>query len=451
MTRWSTTKARLLVAGVVAPALIVMAPCGGGGSGTGAQAPSPAACAPAASGEKVTLTFSSWVPGIDKAVDLWNKDNPDIQVKLKQVASGPNGTYQTYANQIKAGNPDDLGQVEFDSLPAFRVQDGLSNIGACPGVAEAKSKFLDWTWQQTSFGESGAAYAIPQDIGPMALYYRKDLFEKAGIVPPKTWDEYYSAAQKIKAAGGHVTNLDPSAGSFLAAMTWQAGGSWFALDGAQWKVDLTTGKAAQVNDYWQKLLSGKFLTSYPGFSDQYYKAMQTNDIWTVVGAAWTTKLIETDAPSTKGKWAVTQMPQWSPGETASSNWGGSTTAVFKGSKHPAEAAKFAIWLNSSPASLSLNNENGGLYPATVDASAQVPALTKPYPFFGGEVWSEFATAAKNVPPGWVWGPTMVQTYADIGTGVGRATQGQGTIPDGMTEAQKKTVEAMKSQGMEVQG
>ena len=45
------------------------------------------------SGGKVELTFWSWVPGVDKAVALWNKENPDIQVKLADKTVGSQGGY----------------------------------------------------------------------------------------------------------------------------------------------------------------------------------------------------------------------------------------------------------------------------------------------------------------------------------------------------------------------
>src|SRR5579863_1593879 len=37
----------------------------------------------AASGQKVTLTFWTWVPNIDKVVALWNQAHPDIQVNVQ--------------------------------------------------------------------------------------------------------------------------------------------------------------------------------------------------------------------------------------------------------------------------------------------------------------------------------------------------------------------------------
>jgi multiple sugar transport system substrate-binding protein len=85
--------------------------------------------------------------------------------------------------------------VEYDSLSSFRLQDGLVNIAECPGISDASGQFVDWTWSQAQLGDEGV-YAVPQDTGPMALYYRKDLFDAAGIAPPTTWEEYYQAASR---------------------------------------------------------------------------------------------------------------------------------------------------------------------------------------------------------------------------------------------------------------
>src|SRR4051794_4790678 len=69
-----------------------------------------ASCAPASG--PVTLTFTSWVPDIQKVVDIWNAANPNIQVKVQTGPNGNGGTYQNFFNQLKAGNAPDLGQQD---------------------------------------------------------------------------------------------------------------------------------------------------------------------------------------------------------------------------------------------------------------------------------------------------------------------------------------------------
>ena len=192
-------------AALVSAALLLTAACGGSDSDGGGTSATASSCKPA--GKKVTLTFTSWVPGMQETVDLWNKNNPDIQVDYKEVVGGNQGTYQAYSNQIKAGKTPDIGMIEFDNLPSFRLQDGLQNVGGCDPVKEAEGKYVDWAISQVGFGEKGAVYGIPMDIGPMALYYRKDLFDQAGIPVPTTWDEYYDAAQEDQGRGRHDRRL----------------------------------------------------------------------------------------------------------------------------------------------------------------------------------------------------------------------------------------------------
>lgn len=445
-----TTKAAGLLAAAAAMVLVAVTACGGE-SGPSTQDDGAAGeCQPAPAGEKVELSFSSWVPGMQETVDLWNSQNPDIQVKYKQVVGGPAGTYQAYANQLKAGSAGDIGQIEFDTLPSFRIQDGLENIGACEPVASSVSKFVPWTISQVSFGEEGAVYGIPMDIGPLAMLYRKDLFAGAGIEVPKTWDEYYAAAKKIKGEGGFVTNFAADAPNLFAGLAWQNGAQWFSNADGKWKVSMTDAPTTQVADYWTKMIDEGLVDNKPALSNVMYKALDTDKQWTVFAAAWTPKLIETGAPNTAGKWGVVQLPQWQPGASATGNWGGSTTVVFKGTKHPYEAAKFATWAFTDPAAQALNNKNGGQYPTTAEGQENLPVLKEKSSYYGDQViWPVYAEAAKGVDTKWQWGPTMTQTYADLTNGLGAANSRKGTVGDALKTAQDKTISTMKSQSLEV--
>src|SRR6478609_2507884 len=129
-------------AALVSAALLLTAACGSSDSDGDGTAATSSSCKPA--GKKVTLTFTSWVPGMQETVDLWNKDNPDIQVDYKEVVGGNQGTYQAYSNQIKAGKTPDIGMIEFDNLPSFRLQDGLQNVGGCQPVQDVESKYVSW-------------------------------------------------------------------------------------------------------------------------------------------------------------------------------------------------------------------------------------------------------------------------------------------------------------------
>ena len=50
-------------------------------------------------------------------------------------------------------------------------------------------------------GKSGALYGVPFGAETSILAYRKDILEKQGIKPPKTYDELRAAMKKLKAVG----------------------------------------------------------------------------------------------------------------------------------------------------------------------------------------------------------------------------------------------------------
>ncbi|MDF9278231.1 extracellular solute-binding protein [Arthrobacter sp. EH-1B-1] len=430
---------------VVMVSALALAGCASGGDSAGA--PEAAACEP--STEPVELTYTAWVPGMDQVVELWNEENPDIQVTVQTGPNGNAGTYRNFFNQLQAGNAPDLGQIEYDALPNFRVQDGLENIAACEGIAEASDQFIDWTWNQVTFGEEDAVYAVPQDSGPMALFYRADLFGQAGIEVPTTWEEYAAAADQIRGEGGYIHNFQRADVNWFAGLVWQAGGQWFSSEDDGWEVNLTGEESMEVAEYWQGLLEGDLVSTVPSFSDEWNASISEGEQWTWISAVWGTRHLQSAAPDSAGKWAVAPMPQWDAGQSAASNWGGSTTAVLKGSDHPYEASQFALWLNTDPEALALANELGGLYPAAT-AGADLEAFSGESEFFGGQaVYDVFAEASKNVDPEFTWGPTMTQTYTDVSDGFGAAIAGESTLMEALQRGEQQTIESLKAQSIPV--
>ncbi|MFF7293688.1 ABC transporter substrate-binding protein [Microbacterium sp. NPDC008134] len=432
-------------AGAIAIAALVLTGCsaGGGDTSTGGDA---AACTP--SDGDVTLEFTSWIPGIEDVVKIWNDENPEIQVKVQTGPNGNGGTYQNFFNQLQAGDAPDLGQIEYDALPNFLVQDGIEDLSACEDVVAAEGDFVDWAWGQVTLGTEGV-YGIPQDIGPMALFYRADLFEQNNIPIPTTWDEYREAAVQIRALGGYITNFSQSDINQFAGFVWQDGGQWFSSDDAGWTVSLDGEQSISVADYWQGLLDDDLVATVPAWTDEWNNAYNSGEVWTWNSAVWGANSISSGAPDTAGNWAVAPLPQWSAGDAVAGNWGGSSTAVLKGSEHVYEATKFALWLNTSEEALTALADAANLYPATT-AGLSLPVFADGVEFYGGQkIYDVFAEAATQVSPDFVWGPTMTQTYADVSDGFKGAVSGSGTLADALTDAQTSTVDALKSASIPV--
>ena len=363
---------RAVATGVALLSALALAGCTSASTGGGdAEA---AACTPA--GEDVTLEFTSWIPGIEDVVALWNEENPDIQVEVQTGPNGNSGTYQSFFSQLEAGNAPDLGQIEYDALSSFRVQDGLEDLSACEDVVAAESEFIPWTWGQVTLGGDGV-YGVPQDSGPMALFYRADLFEANGIAVPTTWEEYKEAAKAVRAAGGYITNFSTADINQFAGFVWQANGDWFSNDGEEWTVDLTGDQSTTVADYWQQLLDEDLVATYPAWTEEWNNAYNSGEVWTWNSAVWGANSISSGAPDTAGNWAVAPSPQWEAGGESAGNWGGSSIAVFKGTDHLYEAAKFALWLNTSDEALTALKAN--ISKSRADAGIKELALHRVLP------------------------------------------------------------------------
>lgn len=436
---------RAVVTGVALLSALTLAGCaGGGGTDGGADA---ASCAP--SEGDVTLEFTSWIPGIEDVVALWNEENPDIQVEVQTGPNGNGGTYKSFFSQLEAGNAPDLGQIEYDALSSFRVQDGLENLAACEDIVAAEEQFIPWTWGQVTLGSEDGVYGVPQDSGPMALFYRSDLFEQNGIAVPTTWEEYKAAAVKVREAGGYITNFSTADINQFAGFVWQGNGDWFTNDGDEWTVDLTGDTSATVAAYWQELLDEDLVATYPAWTEEWNNAYNSGEVWTWNSAVWGANSISSGAPDTAGNWSVAPSPQWEAGDTASGNWGGSSIAVFKGTEHLYEATQFALWLNTSDEALTALNESANIYPATT-AGLDLPSLQEGVEFYGGQkIYDVFAEAAGQVNPDFVWGPTMTQTYADVSDGFQKAVTGQGTLLEALEAAQASTISTLKAQSIPV--
>ncbi|MGI5142518.1 ABC transporter substrate-binding protein [Streptomyces sp. CA-106110] len=435
----TVTRTRLAVAAAAA-GIAVLAGC---------SSPAPSGNASASSCEpskgKVTLQYWNTVPGMDQVVALWNKKNPNIQVETKNIS---NDQYGTIGNALKADKAPDLAQVGYDELPNLRTQDAFVDVSACSAATGAKSKFVPWTWSQTSFGGTGV-FAFPQDTGPMALYVRSDIFKQHGLTIPKTWDDYAADAKKLHAADPNLsmTFFDPNNAEWFNGLLWQNNAEMYSYSGDKWHVTVTSDQSKQVADYWQKLIDAKLVrTDLAHGSTQMYAAYQKNQIATYVGAAWGYSMFRDNLPKQAGKWSIVPMPTWGS-STSSGDWGGSTVAFMKGNKHLYESVKFNEWLNTDPEALALENKLGGLYPAANDG-LKLPALSQGVPYYNNEkIFDVFADSSKNIDTSFSWGPTQKTVNLALQDAMAKAAAGKGTAGDALSAAQEAALKSMKDQAI----
>ncbi|MER8101577.1 sugar ABC transporter substrate-binding protein [Kitasatospora sp. NPDC094016] len=417
---------------------VLLAACGGSGGG-----------APKADdGKPVTLTFWAWSKGTKEVVAAFNASHPDVNVVYEEIPSGTAGGYAKISNAVKAGNAPDVFNVEYAQLPDFVSQGAVQDIsGLVPG--ELKAKYLPQTMDLTSLG--GRTWALPLDASPQAFYYRKDLFDRAGLTPPKTWDEFRTAARKLKEAqpDTRIATFFPDDPATFEAMAWQGGAHWFTGRDDAWSVDLNGAGTKQTADYWQQLIAEDLVRVQPSFSQPWTASLQKGETAGYLGASWGGGVLKGTLPDAAGTWAVAPMPSWD-GVPASGMVGGTTFAVSKNSKKAKAAVEFATWATTTPEGIKARIASGtsSAFPA---APALVPVAEEAFKadFYGGQdVYALYSDAAKSIKPNWQWGPTMNATNNALKDAFGKLTQG-GTVQAALDAAQQSTLAELKNRGLKV--
>jgi multiple sugar transport system substrate-binding protein len=131
------------------------------------------------------------------AFDQFEKANPDVDLKVTYV--GEEAYKVQMSGWLATDPPDVLSWHNGERMAYFAKRGLLDDLTA------------DWQkngWNQTYAAVkppstyAGKQYAAPLGYDSYGFFYRKDLFEKAGISSePRTWDEFLADCKKLKAAG----------------------------------------------------------------------------------------------------------------------------------------------------------------------------------------------------------------------------------------------------------
>jgi multiple sugar transport system substrate-binding protein len=438
-------------AGAFAAALtatsLILAGCGASGgddeSGSGDKA-SPAAL-DAALKKGGTITYWTWTPSAEAQVQAFMDEYKNVKVNLVNAGTG-NDHYTKLQNAIKAGSgAPDVAQIEYQALPQYALPGALVDLSQY-GLDSLESDYTPSTWRAVHVGDG--LYGLPQDSGPMAMFYNKEVFDTYKIDVPKTWDEYTAAAKKLHAADPtkYITN-DSGDPGFTTSMIWQAGGTPFKTDGKKVTINLQDAGTKKWTAVWSPLVQQGLVSQIPGWSDEWFKGLGDGTIATMIYGAWMPGVFEDSVPEGAGKWRVAPMPTYD-GQPATAENGGSTESVLKQSKNPALAAAFVRWLNNGNG-IKPFLEKGG-FPATVKDLNDPAFVDKPDPYFGDQPVNQVLTAtASTVVSGWSYLPFELYANTIFGDTAGKAYQAKSDLNAGLQSWQDALVKYGNQQGFPV--
>jgi len=348
------------------------------------------------SGGNVTLTFWSINgPGLDDLIKQYQNDHPNIKIDMQVDDKNRNENLLT-ALSAGSGVPD-VAITTVDDIPLLKNEDYWVNLKDF-GADAMESDFLSARWKQGTNADGSFIYGIPTDSGPMAMAYRKDIFEAAGLASDResvskmvaTWDDYYNTGLMIKEKAGKPIATDAYFGAFLPLIQQAGEYTIFDKDG-----NLTIESNPAVKKAWDfagKLAKAGLTAKQPDFSADWNAGLGKGDFATVFAPPWMLGIIRSNAPDSTGVWDVATMPG------GSANWGGSFLLIPKKSKHQKEAYDFISWILAPAQQLELYKTNGN-FPSTPSVYEDDAFKTKKDAYYSDAPVGEiFAKAAEQVQP-----------------------------------------------------
>ncbi|HEX6360705.1 extracellular solute-binding protein [Actinophytocola sp.] len=363
--------------GIAAGAAAACSTSTSGGSGGGANA----------------MDMWYWTDGLsEKVVGDAAKKFTQVSLKAQQIG----GNFKEKLVTTMASGSDfipDITGIKGEDFASFTPQaDRFQNLLDL-GADKIAGEYLEWKWKK-GMTKDGKMIGFPIDIGPTALFYRRDMFEKAGLptepdqvtAQMSTWEDYFTAGTQLKGA---------VPGAFMVSEAWAIfniavgqGDTRYVDENEKFVADQDhIRKAWDLATQTIKLgIDAKSQANTPDWN----AGLTNGNLSSLTGAAWVAIDIKTAAASSTGLWGVAQ----GPGGTA--NIGGSFLAITKECEKPDVAFEIIKWI-LSPDNQARGFTDSALFPST-PATYKMSALTNPDPFFADQVTIDvLGPAAEEIP------------------------------------------------------
>ncbi|MFF7200148.1 MULTISPECIES: ABC transporter substrate-binding protein [unclassified Streptomyces] len=389
---------------------------------------------------KVTITVDLFGSFGYKEAGLYaeyEKLHPGVTIKQSDTEDEQDYWKSLQTRLAGGGGLADVQGIEVGRIAAVTQQqaDKFEDLKKY-GADKLKSQFADAKWSAAT-GKDGQVLGLGTDVGPEAMCYRTDLFEKAGLPTDRTelaakwstWDGYLALGKEYKKKAPAKSAWMDSVGSLYTIMVGQEEERYYDASGkliyennppikAAWKASADAAKAG---------LSAKL----DQWSPQWNQAFSAGSFATMPCPAWMLGYIKGQAGEAgKGKWDIAKLPG------GAGNWGGSYLSIPRAAKHKKEAYDLIQWLTAPAQQAKLFTKQGN-FPSSTGAIAQVADAKDPY-FSDAPIGQIFGDAAKAAPVQ-VLG-VHDKNVADQITNALSEVERKGTSPDKAWSTAKKNVE-----------
>lgn len=221
------------------------------------------------------VTFSSYssdpIPRAftEEIVDMWNADNPELQVELSTVAH--EDFKQAIRTYLVADPAPDVMTWFAGNRARFFIDRGLIMDFSSMWEAEGLGDVYAPGFNALATVDEGK-YFLPTSYYWWAIYYRPSLFEQVGIEAPiETWDDLLAACDAFNEAGIAPFTIGTKfrwpAAAWFDYINMRVNGPEFHIDLMLLKESYTDERVAAVFDTWAQLFEHNCFIEDPAAYD----------------------------------------------------------------------------------------------------------------------------------------------------------------------------------------
>ena len=333
-------------------------------------------------------------PDLDRAAKAagatWAKLHPDIELKIVSLQYADHHTAMTTTLATGSGVPDVMA-VDFRFIGKFAASGGLDDLAAAPynGLA-LRDRFVRYSFPQ-GMNAKGALLAIPTDIGPGTLLYRKDIVERAGVTEAdltRSWESFIEAGKKIRAKTGAYLLANAADIRDIVMRSGLADGDGIYFD-SKGKVLVESPRFVRAFELGRAARVAGLDAGAPAWTNEWTTGLRQGRVATQMMGSWLTGHLKNwIAPASTGLWRSTVLPG---GINAS--YGGSFYAIPKQAANKAAAWEFIRLMTTDTATQVNSLRVLDSFPALLAAQTD-PFFDEPIEYLGGQparrLWREIA-------------------------------------------------------------
>ena len=360
----------------------------------------------------VFVTFArSHLEAYQKATEEFEKEH-GVKIHLQLVSDRAVKDRLQSALMTDAEVPD-LVEILADSMGYF-TQGPVEDIGFIDLTDRLHQEKIDGVSLYDRFVESrfsrlsrnNRIYALPHDVHPLMLCYRRDIFEdQLGFSTDQiqTWDDFTRIGRQVTQdfdGDGNpdrfMIDLNKAGGDVIIPLLQQRGEGLFDESG-RLTID-TDGVAETIVWYIKQCYGPNRIAFSAGWGQSLAKTISDGLVLFYYCPDWRSKQFETDVPHLEGKLALMPLPAWEPGGRRTSTWGGSGLAITKACKNKDLAWAYAKKLYLKKEDLGERFIDSYILPPVKDAW-ELPIFQTPIPLYSNQAIGQlYASQAPNIPP-----------------------------------------------------